>query len=167
MVVRAIRICAPESVARWSAEDNALDASGNGHDGVLIGDTTCTDGRFGRAFLFDGDHVTVPADSAWNFGDGPFSIALWARFDGPCPRNRPQQVLVASDSYPVTQIKWVVWFDGGNNLSFRINRDPPVFNVTPVSLPFRPRSAMAAREPDEPWRGVDPSVTSSRSRALA
>lgn len=53
-------------VAYWAFEDEkggtASDASGNGHDGELLGDPQWTDGYFGGGLEFDqaGDEVSIP-----------------------------------------------------------------------------------------------------------
>jgi len=57
----------------------AVDASGNGHDGELVGNATWEDeGRFGSAIACDGteSYVMVPDHEDFEF-DGDFSMACW------------------------------------------------------------------------------------------
>jgi hypothetical protein len=48
-------------IANWKFEDNALDNSGNGNNGILINGPTFVAGKIGKALSFDGvdDHVVV------------------------------------------------------------------------------------------------------------
>ena len=68
-------------VAYWAFNEasgaTATDASGNGHDGTLIGAPKRTLGRFGGALAFDGvdDKVVVPYHRALN--PETFSICFW------------------------------------------------------------------------------------------
>ncbi len=59
------------------------DASGNGHDGELVGNATLAEnGRFGSALSCDGSeaYVMVPDHEDFEF-DGDFSIACWFQND--------------------------------------------------------------------------------------
>ncbi len=68
-------------VAYWAFNEasgaTARDASGNGHDGTLLGSPKRTAGRFGGAITFDGidDKVVVPYHRALN--PETFSICFW------------------------------------------------------------------------------------------
>ena len=66
----------------------AADASGNGHDGEIIGEPTWVDGQpgFGRALYFNG---VSPATGwvncgRWNPSEetGQLTVAFWAKWDG-------------------------------------------------------------------------------------
>ena len=60
------------------SRNTALDASGHGQDGSLIGGASWGDGRNGgRALLLDGQsgHLALPAGVVSDVGD--FSVALW------------------------------------------------------------------------------------------
>lgn len=78
-------------VAHWPLDADAVDATGNGHDGTVIGDTV-TFGvsgarpATGNAATFAGNgHIDVPWSEALNpgiqgpDGSGSFTVALWAR----------------------------------------------------------------------------------------
>jgi hypothetical protein len=78
---------APSCVARppgminwWPGDGNATDIVGGKH-GTLQGNATFADGKVGQAFSFDGtgDFVRLPANPAWNFGTGPFTIDFWEK----------------------------------------------------------------------------------------
>lgn len=68
----------------WPLENNILDASGSGHNGVNFGSTVYAAGQIGRSKDFDGD------DDYFTVGDSidyipllndPLTIALWANPD--------------------------------------------------------------------------------------
>ncbi len=70
-------------VASWQADDDATDASGNGNNGTLNGNTGYVDGLCaGRAFSFDGvdDFVEVPDSDSLDI-TGPITIDAWIRLD--------------------------------------------------------------------------------------
>ncbi len=73
-------------VSWWRMDD--VDGTGNPFDylarnnGVNNGATQVTNGKFGRAFSFDGvnDYVLISSPQfIGNIGTGPFTIALWAK----------------------------------------------------------------------------------------
>jgi hypothetical protein len=58
--------------------EEAVDSSGNGYNGELVGNATWEDGKFGSAISCDGTeaYVMVPDDPAFEF-DGDFTLACW------------------------------------------------------------------------------------------
>ena len=89
-------------VAHWAFDDGtgntASDASGNGHDGTLIGDPQWTDGYFGGALEFDQeqDEVNVPYHADLN--PETFTICAWANVD---PDTTVHRAIVSSrDDFP-------------------------------------------------------------------
>jgi hypothetical protein len=70
-------------VTYWAADGNALDSSGNGHNGTLQNGAGFGPGIVGQAFALNGvnQYVSVPASTDWAFGSGPFTVALWANFN--------------------------------------------------------------------------------------
>lgn len=70
-------------VAYFPFDGDARDASGRGHDGVVLGATPVTDrhGEAGAAMSFDGiaDGVVVPDSVDFDLTEGDFTIAFWAR----------------------------------------------------------------------------------------
>ena len=55
----------------------AHDASGNGHDGTLVGGPTWVDGVVGKCLSFGGsNYVTIPSSEDFNFGVGDFSFGV-------------------------------------------------------------------------------------------
>ena len=70
--------CHGDLVAHWTGDNNAVDATGNGHDGTVNGATYAA-GQIGNAFSFDGvnDSVIVAADAALEPAN--FSISLWVQ----------------------------------------------------------------------------------------
>ena len=68
-------------LAHYELNGNAVDSSGFGNDGTVMGATTTLD-RFGApnsAYFFDGvdDYIDIPESTA--FDSSPFSISLWFR----------------------------------------------------------------------------------------
>ena len=77
----------PNLVAWYRAENNALDASGNGHHGVWGGTEAYDSSPFGAGFEFDGTaQVDVAHDPSLGFA-GAITVAVWvnpssiSRFD--------------------------------------------------------------------------------------
>lgn len=76
----------PDNVAGFwlcnEDEDNLFeDASGNGHDGNIVGVVEWIEGKFGEAIEFAGGSITVPDDEVFNFDeDTSFTVMLWINF---------------------------------------------------------------------------------------
>ncbi len=69
-------------VAYWPFSGNALDATGNGHDGVVNGATLAADrfGNAGSAYDFSsGDYIGVAPDSQLQI-TGPLTISAWINY---------------------------------------------------------------------------------------
>jgi hypothetical protein len=69
-------------VGWWRAQDNALDSSGFGHHGSLLGEAGFIDGVVGRAFAFPNSDtpaaVKIAASPALNVGvGGGFTLEAW------------------------------------------------------------------------------------------
>jgi hypothetical protein len=72
-------------VAQYTFEDcTAADVSGNGNDGILVGNVTCDAGRTGNGLRFGGlaapGHVDIPASASLAALDG-FTYSLWFKID--------------------------------------------------------------------------------------
>ncbi|MBL9173814.1 MAG: hypothetical protein JNL10_09790 [Verrucomicrobiales bacterium] len=72
----------PGPIAWWRGQGDALDAAGT-HHGTLNGNASLVPGRVGQGFSFhgNGDHLSVPDSTAWDFGTADFSIELWVKFN--------------------------------------------------------------------------------------
>lgn len=94
------------------------------HDGTIIG-TTHVSGVTGNALQFDGSnpgYVSVPDSSDWDFGNGDFSIQVWANFSS-VPNGSAGElgdVLVAHDEGGGSTNKWVLDAYSGH-LGFHVN----------------------------------------------
>lgn len=69
-------------IAEWKFENNVLDTSGHGNNGMICGGTSFTNGKIGKALSFDGlsGVVSVPNNPSLNFGSNKsFSISLWMK----------------------------------------------------------------------------------------
>jgi len=82
--VELIGLPAPAGpVAQWTLDDGAgtiaADSSGNGNDGVLIGEPLWVAGIIGGALELDGvdDYVDCGNPSMLDFGTGDFTISAW------------------------------------------------------------------------------------------
>ncbi|MCP4262265.1 MAG: LamG domain-containing protein [Planctomycetes bacterium] len=74
----------PDLVAHWRFDDGSgttlADASGNGHDGTLMGDPKWVPGKFGGALEFDGDGDYVDCGSSPDFAiPVNISITCWIK----------------------------------------------------------------------------------------
>ncbi len=76
-------VASADLVAHWRLDDGAgttaVDSSGNGYDGTLMGDPTWTAGVFKGALEFDGngDYVDFGNPADWPAGDAPRSLTGW------------------------------------------------------------------------------------------
>ena len=76
----------PDNVAGlWLCDEgngNLLeDASGNGHDGNIVGAAEWIEGPFGEAIDFAGSSITVPDHEVFNFDEeSSFTVMLWINF---------------------------------------------------------------------------------------
>ncbi len=97
----------------------AADASGNGHDGAILGTPTWIDSMsgYGTALYFAGPN---PADGyvdcgTWNpsEGTGQLTVALWARYDGPV-EGVWQRVIGKRDGWAVDNMMWQIEINRDN-----------------------------------------------------
>ncbi len=68
-------------VARYALDGSALDSSGTGNHGTLVGRANTVPGPVGRALYFDGSAYIEAATTGMPSGGGDRSIALWVRPD--------------------------------------------------------------------------------------
>ena len=76
--------CMPAAglVGEWKFENNVLDTSGSGNNGVLSGGANYVSGKIGQALQFDGSTgaVLIPNSPSLNYGStGSFSISTWIK----------------------------------------------------------------------------------------
>jgi len=75
MAVSAARATEPGLVGWWRLDGDAIDSSGNGHDGTIQGDPQSADGKIGGALDFDGDdNISI---TGLQLPTEAFTIALW------------------------------------------------------------------------------------------
>ena len=90
-------------VAYWplneSSGDTAADATGNGHDGTLMGDPEWAAGHFAGGLEFDGveDEVVVPYDAVLN--PETFTVTAWANVE-PGSAGAHRAVLASRHDFP-------------------------------------------------------------------
>ena len=91
----------PDLVGWWKLDDGsgtvAIDSSGNGYDGTLLGDPQWVAGQIGGALQFDGsgDSVHVGNAQVFNF-PGSFSISAWINIESWTTQNW-QNVIVGKE----------------------------------------------------------------------
>jgi hypothetical protein len=96
-------------IAWWQFDGSPIDATGNGHDGSIVGTgVTLTTDRFGRqngAYNFSNQsYISVPDSSDFTLGSNPFTISLWVKFDV-----LGSYYLMGHDNGPGDQNKWIFW----------------------------------------------------------
>ena len=121
--------CQADLVAHWTGNNNALDATGNGHDGTVNG-ATYGSGVLGSAFSFDGinDSVIVTANAMLE--PTTISVSLWVQ----AIHENHLRILVDS-THGAGQSGWALQLNSSNNVSFAYGNGvsfPEV--VAPVSI---------------------------------
>jgi cysteine-rich repeat protein len=83
-------------VAYWPLDGSAADATGNGYNGVLVGNVTFVPGVRGGAASFDGrdDRIRIVGKVPYQ---NEYTFSGWIRFDGP-PQNDYNLVFVRGSS---------------------------------------------------------------------
>jgi hypothetical protein len=130
-------------IAYYAADGNANDSVG-GHDGTMVNGAGFAAGKFGQAFALNGvdQYVSVPDSPAWNFGNNPFTISLWANFASlsQLPIGNLPNTFIGQDEGGGQQNKWVFYYDAADaRLAFHINQPatPNIIFLTSPS-PFTP-----------------------------
>jgi hypothetical protein len=107
---------ADSMIGFWRGENNVLDSSGHGLNGVFLGTPNYVQGIRGRAFEFDGaSGVNVPYHSAWDL-QGDATVAFWVRLDqAPDPNTRYSPTFIGQDDGSGCYRKWFLyeWLNGG------------------------------------------------------
>jgi hypothetical protein len=115
-------------IGLWHLDGNTNDASGNGHNGTIIGTVTQTAGRFNNAYQFDGNS----AIDCGNFdlsSTGEFSVSAWVKSTDPYVNNirrmvvsklnasagGPLELLIGDGNHEGTAGGYIAW-DGGNTI---------------------------------------------------
>jgi hypothetical protein len=94
----------------------AIDSSGNGRDGEILGNVERVDGQFGNALSFPGQNdsfVTIPHDDGLNVGE--FSITAWIKAG---VSGQQFQVIVTKGSEATTYGYYLILYSA-----------PPQFNI--------------------------------------
>ncbi len=91
------------------------DASGQGHDAVLEGAASSTQGRVGEALRlpFETRLVIDPEDFA--VGEGDVSWAVWVRFEDPCVESPAIIGLDSASDDPSSSSTWLACFEAGSD----------------------------------------------------
>ena len=67
-------------VAEWKFENNALDSSGNGNNGMISGTASYVPGKVGQALYLNGTGIDrIPYSPSLDFPTTSFSISLWIK----------------------------------------------------------------------------------------
>lgn len=88
-----------EAIGVWLFDEGngnkVKDASGNGHDGEIIGEVEWVDGKFEKALQFDGGHVQVPHEDVMNLRQ--WTMTAWIKVPKIVD---PYQVIVGKETWP-------------------------------------------------------------------
>lgn len=112
-------------IAYWRAEGDGKEMI-SGRDAELQGAAGYGPGIAGQGFRLDGgnSHVVVSDHPSWDFGTGPFTLALWVKLNSIRPSDPTglAHVFVAQDEGPGERPKWVFYFSGSSGkLGFHVN----------------------------------------------
>lgn len=106
-------------IGHWKLDEGsgevAADASGNGHDGTLMGGVTWADGYFDGALEFagGGQKVDIPHSQQLNPED-EFTVSLWANVDATGTGHRSP--VTSRDDFP--QRGYIIYVEPGNTWQF-------------------------------------------------
>lgn len=83
------------------------DNSGNANDAEAVRGKWTAEGKAGGGYLLDGknDYITVPRESAFDFGPSDFTIALWVKLDK-LPADRKQTQTLVSKYEGMNGCQW-------------------------------------------------------------
>ncbi len=88
--------------------DGVKDASGNGHDGTVVGTPEVVDGKFGKALSFGGeDTVEIPHHD--RFSTLTFTLMAWVNIEG---SRRGYQMIVGKNDWPYRNYAMYVHTEG-------------------------------------------------------
>ncbi len=117
-------------VAYYPLDADAGDASGHGLDGVVMGDTTPTDGASGGAMLFDGDgdYIEVAHNALLDI-TGPISLSLWIRPDAEDPEGQGTETAPMAKAFSTANPSWswqvrYGWGSAKPYMAFTFNTSP-------------------------------------------
>ncbi|MFT7582457.1 MAG: hypothetical protein ACI9MR_004139, partial [Myxococcota bacterium] len=105
------------SIAWWTGDIDASDASGSGHDAVFLGGASSTSGQTEGALTFaDGDEVRVtPAVGALNPGSGSFTVEFWVKATRAQAALEHLMIRHQFNADPAQRKRWSVSIDTGAN----------------------------------------------------
>jgi steroid delta-isomerase-like uncharacterized protein len=117
-------------VAYYPLDAGASDASGNGLDGVVMGDTRLTDGIIGGAMEFDGDgdYIEVAHNALLDI-TGPISLSLWIRPDAEDPEGQGTETAPMAKAFSTANPSWswqvrYGWGSAKPYMAFTFNTSP-------------------------------------------
>ncbi|HEV8689454.1 MAG TPA: LamG-like jellyroll fold domain-containing protein [Ideonella sp.] len=94
----------------WHLDGDAHDASGNGHDGVVVGATVVPNGISGSAYAFDGnDRITV---GNLDFSGERFTVNIWLQTDRAAKVEDWRMPINKADSSAINQTFQILLGDG-------------------------------------------------------
>jgi len=122
-------------IAYWPFSRNANDSTGHGYNGTVIGATLTFDrlGRDSMAYDFNGTNgfIQVPDDSAWAFGQRPFTIVIWVNF-----RIVTNKYIIGQSNGGGSTDKWMLQYELGR-IRFHTN-SPQTGPLYPVWYAWQP-----------------------------
>ena len=95
-------------IAYYPLENDATDASGNGHDGTVMGEPVYVDGLVGMALEFDGAGGQYVDLGTWDpsAATGRLSVALWANWNG--LSGQYQGLIAKRDIWAADDMMWQI-----------------------------------------------------------
>ncbi len=90
-------------IGHWALDGNAIDSSGNGNNGSVVGATPTTD-RFGnanRAYYFDGnlDRIEIPYSSVLNVRGDQITVSAWIKVNTFVNNDFGEGGILSNDGY--------------------------------------------------------------------
>jgi hypothetical protein len=121
----------------WKFNNDALDSSGQGNDGILNGGILNTTGRWNEAYNFLGrsnsDTITLPT-SNFNTTDS-FSVSVWFKYRDRGPKNRVYHTIISRNpGGSGYQDNMNIWINNNTqNIQVRVGNTTNTFTVSGVN----------------------------------
>jgi hypothetical protein len=101
---------------KFGSDGIGKDATGNGHDGTVVGDVSSGTDTQGPCGVFNGGFIQVPSSTALDL-DGPFTISVWVKTD-PAAQPNNNGIISKQDSTDTSEDDYYLEVENDTNLRY-------------------------------------------------